>query len=382
MEKQLSKQGQTGEQSQFLKGVRVVDFTRYLPGPFATLRLADMGAEVIKVEPPKTGDPSRFMSEQMGGTGLLFQANNRNKKSVTLDLKREAGRKLAFDLAAKADVVIEGFRPGVADALGIGYEALKQVRPDLIYCSLSGFGQTGPLRELGGHDLNYLALSGVLAQLKDLEGRPVQPSFQFADLIGGFAASEAILAALVKKSLTGEGSYLDIAMTDTLIGMMHTHVAYQLAMGYGHGVPILGGSLVCYRIYQTSDNRFVTLGALEKKFWENFCRAVGREEWIPAHFSRAADDNPVFAELRALFASRTLSAWSRFAIEVDCCMAPVLETAEMMDHPHVREKRLIPDQNTATALAPSLGQHTREVLENWLDASSEQIDRWEQEGIV
>ncbi|WP_018133070.1 CaiB/BaiF CoA transferase family protein [Effusibacillus pohliae] len=385
-----------------LQGIRIVDFSRYLPGPYATWRLAGMGAEVIKVEPPDGGDPARYLAERRDGTGLIFLANNRNKKSVTINLKRPEGRQLAFQLACQADVVIEGYRPGVADALGIGYEQIRRVRPDIIYCSLTGFGQTGPLRDLAGHDLNYLALSGVLSQLKDRDGRPVQPTVQFADLIGGMAAAEAILAALVKRSFTSEGNYLDISMTDALIQLMNTHMLYQQVLGIGQGVPVLGGGFVCYHIYETADCRFVTLGALESKFWTNFCRAVGREEWISAQFSPAVEANPIFPELQALFRSRTRYEWTALGRQADCCLTPVLETGEMMDHPHVREKRsgrggetgtgmmatgmgigaLFGDGGGTDAPAPALGQHNREILQGLLGATDAQLEEWEKQGVV
>lgn len=389
-----------------LKGIRVVDFSRYLPGPYATLRLADMGAEVIKVEPPGTGDPARLVGDRVHKAGLVYLANNRNKKSVTINLKVPEGQEIAFQLASRADVVIEGFRPGVADALGIGYERLKQVRSNLIYCSITGYGQTGPLRDLGGHDINYMALSGVLSQLKDREGKPVQPGIQFADMIGGIVATEAILAALVKRGLTSEGSFLDISLTDAMIGMMAGHAMIQRATGSGSGVPQLGGSLISYFIYETKDGRFVTLGALEKKFWENFCQAVGREDWISDHFSPTTEDNRTFLDVRDLFKNRTFEEWSKFSREVDCCMGPVLDTGEMMQEPHVLEKRLVFDMQsgswgrlcqTATSAGgisgqkmqaeeltppPLLGQDNREVFQTVLNLTPSQIKEWEKAGII
>ncbi|NGQ93595.1 CoA transferase [Brevibacillus sp. SYP-B805] len=388
-----------------LHGIRVVDFTRYLPGPFATLRLADMGAEVIKVEPPHTGDPARLMGDQLQGAGLVYLANNRSKKSVTINLKEAEGRELAFQLAAQADVVIEGFRPGVADAMGIGYDRLKEVRPDLVYCSLTGYGQTGPLRSLGGHDLNYMALSGVLSQLRDQSGRPIQPGIQFADMIGGIAASEAILAALVKKERTGEGSYLDISMTDAMIGIMTGHVMIQQVTGQERGVPQLGGSLISYYLYETRDGRFVSLAALEKKFWENFCKAVGREDWIGDHLSPTHEENGTFAEIRALFKSRTFAEWSEFSRKVDCCMAPVLDPGEMVNDPYVREKGLVSDIESrewgrlcqvATSAGgfgaqrrqeevtppPALGQHNLDVFQTVLNVSPKQLEEWAERGII
>lgn len=385
-----------------LKGLRVVDFSRYLPGPFASLRLADLGAEVIKVEPPASGDPARRMGGEQGGAGLLFLANNRNKKSVTINLKEKAGQELAFKLGCKADVVIESFRPGVADALGIGYQALKEVRSDLIYCSLTGFGQTGPISDLGSHDINYMALSGLLSQIKDKQGRPVQPCFQFADMIGGLGASEAILAALVKRSITHEGAYLDYAITDTLVGMMTLHSIIQNVSGTGYGISEITGGIIAYNLYETGDGRFLSLGALEKKFWINFCRAVNKEEWIKDHFCPAEAGNSTYIEVVKMFKSRTLVEWTKFGLDVDCCLTPILETEEMMKNDYVVSKGLVWEKNTETwgdllqvdtsvgdagsrekaIEPPKLGQHTREVLQTLLGVNANQIEDWSRQGLI
>lgn len=385
-----------------LNGLRVVDFSRYLPGPYASLRLADLGAEVIKVEPPVSGDPARQMGGELGGVGLLYLANNRNKKSVTINLKEKAGQELAFKLASKADVVIESFRPGVADALGIGYQALKEVRPELIYCSLTGYGQTGPTSNLGSHDINYMSISGLLSQMKDKQGKPVQPSFQFADMIGGLAASEAILAALVKRSIKQEGAYLDCAITDALVGTLTLHSVIQKVSGTGYGISGITGGIIAYNLYETGDGRFLSLAALEKKFWVNFCRAVNKEEWIKEHFSPAEVSNSTYDEVVELFKSRTLVQWTRFGREVDCCMTPILEIEEMMNSDYVVSKGLVWEKNTeswgdllqvntsvgdggsrATATEPpKLGQHTREVLQALLGVTSDQLDDWAGQGLI
>ncbi len=329
-----------------LEGIRVVDLTRLLPGPYATLRLADMGATVIKIEAADGGDPARYMSQQLGGTGVVFLANNRSKQSVALDLKTEAGKAAALELMTQADVVIEGFRPRVAERLGIGYEAVKAVNPGVVYCSLTGFGQSGPLVEFGGHDINYMALSGMLDQVRDPSGRPVLPSMQFADLIGGIAASEAILAALVQRSQTGRGAYLDVAMTDALVGMLTNHALMQRAFGDEHGPVDLTGTRVCYNLYETSDGRMVSLGALEPKFWKNFCDALDRPDWLAHQYTPASADNPVYRQVEELFAQRSLDEWSEFASKADCCLQPVLRVSEAMASRYVGEKRLAAQVNT------------------------------------
>ena len=323
-----------------LKGIKVIDFTNYLPGPFATLRLAELGAEIIKVEPPE-GDPARHTGISKQGSGLVFLANNRQKKSITLNLKEQEGIDTARKLIANADVVIESFRPGVMEKLGLGFEAVQEVKPDIVYCSISGYGQKGLLSKLGNHDLNYMALSGVLDQFKDKAGKPVHPSITVADYLGGYAANERILAGLVSRALTGKGSYHSISITDQLVSLLGNHVMVEKETGAGNGINVLNGSIVSYALYETIDGRFMSIGALERKFWDNFCMAHGREEWTRAHFSKTDDSNPVFQEITALFKSKTFYEWIEFSQKVDCCMAPVLEIGELTNNPYFKEKELI-----------------------------------------
>lgn len=355
-----------------LSGIKVIDFSQYLPAPHTTLRLAELGAEVIKVESP-AGDPSRAPSgdEEMG---YIFQAQNRNKKSIVLNLKDEADKELALQLIATADVVVESYRPGVADRLGIGYKEALSVNEKVIYCSLSGYGSTETMRHLGGHDLNYLSISGVLSQLKDQTGRPIQPGTQLADFIGGITASEAILGALVKRERTGEPSYLDISITDSLFPFMSNHFLIEGYTGEQNGADKLGGKYVCYYIYETKDGRYVTLGALEPKFWKNLCHALNKESWLTGHFSKTTDDNPVFKELKEVFANRTLDEWTKFSMEVDCCLAPILETSEVVNHPLVKSRNLVftkqgvnytatrfSEQESKFSPPPKLSQHADEL---------------------
>jgi alpha-methylacyl-CoA racemase len=323
-----------------LNGLKIIDFTNYLPGPYATLRLAELGAEIIKVEPPE-GDPARYTGLSKQGNGLVFLANNRQKKSIILNLKEKEGYDNALKLIANADVVLESFRPGVMEKLGLGYEAVQKVKTDIVYCSISGYGQKGLLSKLGNHDLNYMALSGVLAQFKDKGGKPVHPSITVADYLGGFAANERILAGLVSRALTGKGSYHSISITDQLVSLLGNHVMVEKETGAGNGINVLNGSIVSYALYETSDGRFMSIGALEPKFWTNFCRAQGREEWIQGHFSTTDESNPVFQELTALFKSITFYEWIAFSQKVDCCLAPVLEIGELNNNPYFREKELI-----------------------------------------
>ncbi|HVJ49666.1 CoA transferase [Desulfitobacterium sp.] len=320
-----------------LSGIKIIDFTRYFPGPFATLRLADRGAEVIKIEEP-TGDPARFMDTINGEEGCIFRSQSRGKKSMAINLKDEKQRQQVLKLIRTADVVIESFRPGVPKRLGIDYDSLVQINPSLVYCSLSGYGQNTSISHMAGHDLNYMALSGVLAQLKDAAGVPLKPHIAFADLIGGIVASEAILTGLVQKERTGKSAYLDVSITDSMLSMMGLHVSHESATHEEHGINDHG---IAYNIYETMDKRYVTLGAIEEKFWVNFCKGVSKEDLIPYQKTLAELDNPYYLEMVNVFKSRTFREWVEFSLKVDCCMAPVLETSELQNYIYVKERGLI-----------------------------------------
>lgn len=381
-----------------LQGIRVLDFSHYLPGPYASLRLADMGAEVIKIE-LISGDPARQLGDKKDGNGLIFLANNRNKKSITLNLKNGEGQEIAKKLIQQSDVIIESFRPGVMQRLGLGYEEVKKIKEEIIYCSITGYGQNTELSDFGSHDLNYLALSGLLAQFKDGEGKPTHPTITLADLVGGIAAAEAILGALVQKAIKGQGKFLDIALTDVMISMMTNHVLIAEQKGRKQGLAELDGSKVCYHLYDTKDQRQIALGALEPKFWFNFCHAVGREDWIHYHLSKADESNHVYLEVKEKFLSHTLEEWISFANKVDCCMAPVLEVNELAQSSYVKERGLMDNVlsgyiEVATTYdverkslrkgeaSPILGKHTDTILQDLLGYSAEKIKELKNKHIV
>ena len=371
---------------QALSGIRVLDLSRMLPGPFASMMLGDLGAEVIKVEEPRIGDPTRWSKPMIGKQSAAFLQVNRNKKSLALDLKQAAARDLFIRLAETADVVLEQFRPGVVDRLGVGYDALKPVNPRLVYCSLSGFGQTGPHRERSGHDMNYLALAGVLGLTTDERGKPVIPGVQVADLAGGMVAAFAILAALMARERTGQGQYVDVSMFDVMLAMLAIPAAHHFA---GHRLEVggkyaLSGAYPFYNVYETSDGRHMTLGALEPKFWANFCRVVGREEWVARQFDDGERRENLFNELRALFKSRTQSEWIERMRDADCCCEPVLSMSEAFAHAQTTAREMISQVTTTSGepvaqlappyklsdtppqigvAAPALGAHTDELLE-------------------
>jgi crotonobetainyl-CoA:carnitine CoA-transferase CaiB-like acyl-CoA transferase len=328
---------------QALEGVRVLDLSRMLPGPYCSMMLGDLGAEVIKIEEPKIGDPTRHTRPLVDGKSAAFAQVNRNKKSIAIDLKQPEGRGLFLKLASTADCVLEQFRPGVVDRLGIGYQAVSEINPRIVYCSLTGFGQDGPHRERSGHDLNYLALSGVLSLTTDERGKPIIPGVQVADLAGGMIAAFAILAALLARERTGRGQYLDVSMFDVMVSMLPIPAAHHFA---GTTIPVggkyvLSGAYPFYNVYETSDQKFMTLGALEPKFWANFCRAVGREDLIARQFDDGERRENLFEEVRTIFKSRTHSEWIESMRGADCCCEPVLSMTEVFSHAQTRAREMV-----------------------------------------
>lgn len=321
-----------------LRNIRILDLTQYLPGPFATNRLVQLGAEVIKVESPK-GDLARTMTGRE--TSPIFTAMNRHKRSLVLNLKEKDDVEKFYNLVKTADIVIESFRPSVAKRLKIDYDSLLPYKKDLIYCSLSGYGQKGRLSSHGSHDLNYMALSSVLSQMKDESGKPVHPTLTFADLIGGMYANEAILAALLRRERAEKGVYLDLSLVDPLLSFMQVHQEVYKEENKLHGLSDINGTIINYYIYQTKDKRYVALGALEKKFWNNFCEAVEKEEWKKAYYSKATQTNPTFLEVQSLFHSKTLEEWATVGLLNDCCLTPILEVNELNTYPLFADRNSI-----------------------------------------
>jgi crotonobetainyl-CoA:carnitine CoA-transferase CaiB-like acyl-CoA transferase len=363
-----------------LAGLRVLDLTRLLPGPFCTMLLGDLGADVIKIEEPTGGDPARHSADRRQDTGALFLQVNRNKRSLTLDLKSTEGRELFLRLVDRSDVVVEGFRPGVMQRLQLDYPLLAERNPRLIYASLSGFGQSGPYVNRPGHDLNYLALAGVLGYNVDRAGQPVPPGVQVADLGSGTFAAVAILAAVVARQSSGRGQSVDVSLFASAVAWLPTLVAPLFAAGreVAPGEPMLAGGLPQYDVYATADGRFVTLGALEPKFLQNFLECVGRPELLAMR-----DVSALRVELRAIFATRTLEEWVRCLDGVDTCFAPVNTPEEAQRDPQAAALGLFtsvvhPRLGAVPQLAPpfafsetpaevrqpppDLGEHTEELL--------------------
>lgn len=344
-----------------LAGLRVLDLTRLLPGPVATMHLADLGAEVIKIEDTGAGDYARTMGPGEAGVGdsVLFRLVNRNKKSLRLDMKQAAGVDTFLRLAANADVIFEGFRPGVVAKLGIGYETVRAINPRIVYCSITGYGQTGPWAQLAGHDINYLATAGLLDQIGTHDGEqcaaPAIPNLQIGDLLGGaLTPLLGVLAAVIGAKATGQGSHVDVAMTDAVLA----HTIFPLVTTLVHGQPaprgadLLTGGVPCYGVYRTADDRYLAVGALEPKFWQLLCGAIGRSDLAPLGLATGSEGRRVKGELAALIGSEPFSHWQLVFAAVDCCVTPVLRLDEAMRHPQVQAREMMVDVAGTPQFAP------------------------------
>lgn len=382
-----------------LSGLRVLDLSAYLPGPLCTMLLADWGAEVIKVEPRLGGDPLRRGPTPVRHESAYFLGLNRNKKSLSVDLRKEAGRAIILRLVEAADVFVEGFRPGKAARLGLGYSVLAQANPRLVYLSLSGYGQAGPWSARGGHDLNYLALAGVLSLLADREGRPIEPGIPVGDLAGAFMGLGAVLAALWARERSGCGRYIDATIYESSVYSLAPLVTAAAA-----GAPVRPGAMAlsgvwpCYGVYATADGRYMALGAIEPHFWVEFCRIVGREDLAPLGTAQGAEGERVRAELAALFARRSQAEWVELLADADVCCEPVLSLEEALAHPQAQARGLAAEVTSPTEgpLAqvgapagmgavrtppPRLGEHTAELLGE-LGYAPEEVERLVAERVI
>lgn len=393
----------SGPQLEPLSGVRVLDLSGMLPGPFASLLLADLGAEVIKIE-SRLGDVARQVPPKVAGQGAWFQAYNRNKASLGLDLRKPAARSLFLELVRRSDVVLEGFKPGRAERLGVGATACRAANPRLVYCSLSGYGQGGPDARRIGHDINYLARGGALGLFRDREDRPAIPPLQIADLAGGMTAALGIVAALLGRASTGDGRVLDVSLLDSLLPwlagyLVADHAGVNLAQ---HGATPLSGRYPFYSVFETADGGWVAVGALEPVFWADLCRALDRPELVGLQFAPEAERATVFQALERDFAARTTAEWSAFFQEHDLAADCVEELAAVHADPQLAERHMLvlagggdaPVLLVASPLraaglagpdpapAPELAADTRRVLRSVLDLDEAAIDNLVAAGAV
>ncbi len=330
-----------------LSSLKVLDFSTLLPGPFASMVLADLGADVVRVESPTRGDPVQFLPPQAGKVSAAHTTINRSKRSIAVDLKKEEGKEVIKALVKDFDIVLEQFRPGVMDRLGVGYEALKEVKPSLIYCSITGYGQTGPYKDRAGHDINYLAIAGAASYTGRKDQGPTPFSLQVADIAGGsYHSVMGVLAAVIHRQQTGEGQHIDISMTDAAFTMHALTAPGFLAEG-GEYEPdyettILNGGHY-YDYYPTKDGRYISVGSLEPQFFSQFIAAAELNDIIG---NGTMDEQK--AKIRDVFASKTFDEWNDIFGKLDACVEPVLKLSEAVDHPHTQARELlteVPDGN-------------------------------------
>ncbi|MFX1363370.1 MAG: CaiB/BaiF CoA transferase family protein [Promethearchaeota archaeon] len=400
-----------------LEGKIILDLTRMLPGPYCSMILSDLGAEVIKVEEPfyPYGHPPPFFQKGRYRESAFNSILNRNKKAITLNLKKEKAREIFYKLVKKADVVIESFRPKITKKLKIDYETLNSINPSIIYCSLTGYGQYGPYEQIAGHDLNYIGICGILDLNKERvthgdsskEKTPIPPGIQAADIGGGLVSVIGILGAILERENNPEkaGQYIDISMTDCVFSFMPYIASFHFSKDLNDGIKInnpLHGDFPCYNVYKTKDNKFVSVGVVEVKFWQEFCKGLGRNDLILKQFAKGVDREKVFNIIQEEFLKKTQKEWFNIFKDLDACVMPINTFAEACEDPQIEARKMIVEmnhpkfgkiQNIASPIkysrtpliiknvAPNLGQHTLEILKN-LRYSEEDIRSFRKRGII
>ena len=401
-----------------LEGIKILDLTRVGPGPFCTMILGDLGADVIKIDAPPAIDGRqagivRSPDGEGGEKQAAYDAMNRNKKSIGLNLRSEAGRDIFYRLAEKVDVITDGFRPGVTKRLGIDYPTISKINPKIIYCSITGYGQDGPYSQLPGHDLNYISTAGALNLIGESDRPPVIPLNLLADYGGGgMSAVIGILGALIARDKTGRGQYVDVALTDSAITLLTSAATnyFQDDIQLGRGQTALGGGYPYYNLYETKDGKFVTIGCIEPWLWENLCREIGKEELIPFKFEREHFYRPPNGEkwqevsfnLKKIFLTKTRDEWFELLSQKDIPIAKVYSMAEVFTDPQVLQRQMVievehPTQGKVKQVgisiklsdtpgkvrspSPMLGEHTEEILEG-LGYNKQQIDELRHEGTI
>ncbi|MGE5444109.1 MAG: CaiB/BaiF CoA transferase family protein [Ignavibacteriales bacterium] len=380
-----------------LEGLKILDLTRLIPGGYATLILADLGGEVLKIEDMESGDYARWMEPSVAGYGIYFHALNRNKKSIKLNLKTEDGKRIFKKLVENGyDIIIESFRPGVMDRLGIGYNALREINPGVIYCAISGYGQNGPKKDKALHDLNCMAVSGILS----VTGEDSLPIPGIADTSSALFSVIAILSAHIARQKSGQGRFMDVSMTEGVISLFSFHLLKYLVDGK---IPEPGntdftGRFPCYGIYETEDGKYVSLAALEEKFWKNFCLVSEREDLVQKQYD---ESDKTKKEVEGVFKSKTRMQWEEASERIDLCLEPVLNFKEATEHPQLKNRNLffeIKHQNqriphvrmpflmsgleeTPRNPAPLWGEHTEEVLIS-LGIDKEEIKSLKEKGVI
>ena len=396
-----------------LEGITILDLTWQGPGPLGTMILGDLGCEIIRIgAPPAAG--ARQSTRKAGKGEVAYQASQRNKKSLLLNLKSEEGRQIFYRLAEETDVIVEGFRPGVAERLGIDYQTIRKINPKLIYCSITGYGQDGPYRTLPGHDINYISFAGALNLIGDPDRQPVIP----LNLVGDYGAGAkdaaiGILSALIARDKTGRGQYVDISMTDSVISLLTDVVLgqyFQSSVAPKRGEHQLNGARPYYNVYQAKDGKYISFGCLEPWLWEGLCREIGREDFIPFNMTRRlsldeAEDSKweeIFAYLRQLFLTKTRDEWFELMSTKNIPIGKVYSLDEVFADPQVLHREMVIEVEDPTvgkvkqvgiaiklsdtpgkvrSLPPATGEHTDEILIG-LGYNKERLDQLRQEGVV
>ncbi|MES2518326.1 MAG: CoA transferase [Bacteroidota bacterium] len=370
-----------------LQGIRILDLTRLLPGPLGTMLMADMGAEVIKIEDPNAPDYVRFFPPFVGGESVNYLAYNRSKLSMFLDYKSEEGRQVFFELIKTADVVVEQFRPNFLDKIGIGYEDAKKINPKIIYVSVTGYGQSGPYAHLAGHDLNYIAYAGILGITGEMGSNPTVPGVQMADIAGGsYMSVIATLSALHSRNQTGVGQHVDVSMTDAVMPLLSVSYATYSATNQpqNRGTLPLSGGMPNYGVYPCKDQKFIALGALEPKFWGKFCDLTNKLEWKMFMVPQNTEELQLFKNLiGALFLEKNQQDWVTFGLQNDLLISPVYGLEDLENDPHLQARQMIIEIEHSTSgklksigvplkfseteakpswAAPILGEDTEDIL--------------------
>lgn len=386
-----------------MSGIRILDLTQLYPGPLATMMLADMGADVVRLEHPSRPDIIHLLPPFVGKESAAYLSLNRSKRSLALDTGKEEGRQVFFGLVSTADLVVEQFRPGVLDKIGIGYEQAALFNPRIIYVSITGYGQNGPYRTKPGHDINYMALAGLLSQVKKGEEMAV-PGFQTADVAGGaYLSVMACMAGLWHRERTGKGQRIDVSMMDGILPLLTLQLAqYWGSQAKEELVNILDGSFACYGVYECADGKYVSLGALEPKFWAGFCRMVNKPEWLPLEFPVGEEIRKVREEVAGLFKTKSREQWLELAEAHDVCLSSVQEMEDLERDPQLQARQMIIETEHENGLklkgvgipikfseskpdtphpAPAVGQDSIEILKE-AGYSPAKIRELIQEGIV
>ena len=386
-----------------LDGLRVLDLSRLMPGPLCTMILGDLGADVIKVEQPEIGDYARSAPPLLGNTGSAFLMLNRNKRSITLNLKKAEGQEILRKLAAKADVFVESYRPGVAERLGVGYQAISQMNERIIYCSISGFGQSGPYRDLVGHDLTYTAYSGAIGATGSKDGPPVIPAIQVSDIQAAMYATIAITAALYRREKAGKGEFIDISLMDAAVASMIMPMSFHLAgESTERGSSFLSGGAPFYNIYETADRKYVAIAPLEPKFWIELCSVLRLEKYQDKQLTSEAEANRIREDLAGIFRQKTRDEWVKILNEREIPCAPIYDVREVLADPHVRSRKMIFEMETeafgrlnqlatpirvshspltARSPPPRLSEHSLQILKE-LGYSMSDVEQLKSEGTI